>query len=88
MCIKTYLIVLIPIFDKLRKRKNRSKYSYEFYILHWYYFLKVGIFQYLPLNEIEGEILVYTPSLIARYIVISYEDENKFIKYIEKAYLY
>ena len=43
MCIKHYLIVLRPIFNKKHKRKNRSKNTYELYIKHWYYSYKVGI---------------------------------------------
>ena len=33
-------------------------------------------------------LLPWTGALIARYIIISYEDDNKFIKYITKAHLY
>ena len=44
MCIKKYLIVLRPIFDKTYKGENRLKYTYELYITNWSHSNKVGFF--------------------------------------------
>ena len=51
-----------PIFNQTYKENNRSKNTYEFYITNWSYSYKVGIFRYVPENEIEGDILGWTPS--------------------------
>ena len=40
--LKHYLIVLLPIFDKMYKEKNRSKNTCELYITNWSYSFKVG----------------------------------------------
>ena len=41
--LKNYVVVLRPIFDKMYKDKNRSKYTCELYITDWFYSNKVGI---------------------------------------------
>ena len=43
MCIKNYLIVLVPIFDKTYKGKNRLKNTCELYITNSSYSYKVVI---------------------------------------------
>ena len=58
-----YLIVLIPVFNKTYKQKKQVKNTCEIYITNWYYSYKFGFFRYVPENEIEGDILDWTPSV-------------------------
>ena len=41
--LKTYLIVLRPIFGTAYKGGNRSKNACELYITNWSYYYKIGI---------------------------------------------
>ena len=41
--LKTYVIILRPIFDTTYKGKNRLKYTCEIHIMNWSYFYKVEI---------------------------------------------
>ena len=60
---KTYIIVLRFIFNPTYNQKKRFKNTCELYITNWSYSYKVVIFfRFIPENEIEGEILGWTPS--------------------------
>ena len=63
MCIKNYVIVLIPIFNKTYKVKKQVK-IYMWYLHHELVLLQQSrnCFLYAPDNETKGDILGWTTS--------------------------
>ena len=63
MCIKKYLIVLIPIFDTMYKGKKQVKIYMWALHQELVLFLQImNCFRYVPDNDIEGDILGWTTS--------------------------